>query len=289
MNLGEWLTTWLELYVDPSGLAKNTKLCYHRAVRVVCQDDYLPHVPMEQLSPLDLRRWLLFIAKDTPRAAQLDRVMFSRALTVAAKLGLCRPGMVDSDVCPQIVHRAAKAAVLTAEQLRRYMARAAQEPKCASVLLLCCCGCRRGEAMGARWCDIDLAAGTYTITVQRQSHDPLPLKSRSAHRTIALPPMVMAAIRAQAPSLPWVCSCCMQDIYAAHRRVLEAEDLPHITLHGLRHSVATMAVMAGEPIKLVQAALGHSRYQLTADLYADHMPPVATMTARIFDYCAHEG
>lgn len=287
MNLGEWLKTWLELYVEPSGLAKNTKLCYNRAVRSLMSEDSLSSIPLPQLSPLDLRRWLLSVARETPRAAQLDRVMLSRALTVAAKLGLCRAGMVDQDVCPQIVHRPAKAAVLTAEQLRRYMVRAAHE-KCASVLLLCCCGCRRGEAMGARWCDIDLAAGTFTITVQRQSHDPLPLKSRSAHRTIALPPMVMTAIRAQPASLPWVCSCCMQDVYAAHRRVIEAEDLPHVTLHGLRHSVATIAVMAGEPIKLIQAALGHSRYQLTADLYADHMPPVATMTARILEYCAHD-
>lgn len=278
MLMGEWLSTWLELYVDPSKLAENTKKCYHRAVRAV--PDALAVQPLEQLSPLDLRRWLLLIAKTTPRAAQLDRTTLSRALTIAAKLGLCRPGLVDADVCPQIEHEPKKTDVLSADQLRRYMA-AATKSKAAPVLLLCCCGLRRGEAMGARWDALDLQAGTLAVVGQRQDHDLLPLKSASALRVIALPQDVLQLLRSWPRSFDgWLCSCSQQVVYREHRKVLAAEGLPPITLHGLRHTMATIAAMRGEPIKLIQAALGHAHYSLTADLYADHLPPVAAVTGR---------
>lgn len=278
MKLGEWLSTWLELYVDPSALAESTKKCYHRAVRAVPED--LCVVPLQELSALDLRRWLLQVAKQTPRAAQLDRVMLSRSLTIAAKLGLCRPGMVDSDVCPQVVHKAKKTDVLTAEQLRDYMAAAAATP-CAPVLLLCCCGLRRGEAMGARWEHIDLKAGTLAITGQRQVHELLPLKSEASRRVIALPPKVLELLRSWPRNFcGWVCDVSQTTVYKSHRAALAAAGLPHVTLHALRHSMATICAMRGEPIKLIQAALGHAHYSLTADLYADHLPPVADVTGR---------
>lgn len=284
MNLGEWLDTWLELYVDPSGLAKNTKLCYHRAVRAV--PPTLRRADMGQLNPLDMRRWLLHVSLRTPRAAQLDRVMLSRALTVAAKLGLCRPGLMDPDVCPQVIHKPKKAVVLSAEQLIRYMDAAARTPV-ASVLLLCCCGCRRGEAMGARWEDLDLAAGTLRITCQRADHAPLPLKSAAARRKIALPDTVRLALRTLPRPISggFLCDASQQTIYRAHRSILTVEGLPPVTLHGLRHTVATLAAMSGEPIKAIQHALGHAHFAITADLYADHLPEVSGALAHDWKSC----
>ena len=278
MTLGMWLQDWLELYVDPSNLAQNTKKCYHRAVRAV--PEALAGQSLQELSPLDLRRWLLQVAQQTPRAAQLDRVMLSRSLKIAAKLGFCRAGMIDEDVCPQIVHEAKKTAVLTADEMRRYMAAAAQTD-IAPILMLCCCGCRRGEAMGARWTDLDLKAGTLAMTVQRQDREPLPLKSKAAHRVILLPPQLLDVLRAWPRSFDgWLCSCSQQVVYKRHRQLLADQHLPVVTLHGLRHSMATIAAMHGEPIKFIQAALGHSHYALTADLYADHLPPIAAVTGR---------
>ena len=55
-----------------------------------------------------------------------------------------------------------------------------------------------------------------------------------------------------------------------------------MTLHGLRHSFATAAVQQGVPIKVLQAALGHAKYQLTADLYADHLPERSTVSRSVF-------
>lgn len=280
MTLGEWLVTWYDLYVTPSALAPSTKACYNRAIRAMLDSPGFVAAPLEQLSPLVLRRWLLQVAEGTPRAAQLDRVTLSLALRVAGKLGLCRPGLVDEDVCPQIVHQPAETAILTLPQLRQYMAAAALDERAAPVLLLCCCGLRRGEAMGARWSDVDLAAATLAIRVQRMYDEPLPLKSKASLRVIRLPAEVCNVLRAWPRSDLWVCGCTQHAVYSAHRRILRDLDLPAVTLHGLRHSMATAAALRGQPIKLIQAALGHAHYALTADLYASHLPSVAEVTGR---------
>lgn len=280
MTLGEWLGTWLELYVDPAKLAENTKKCYHRAVRAVpCE---LSSIQLEQLSAIDVRRWLLQVARETPRAAQLDRVVLGRALKIAGKLRLCPAGLLDADTCPQIDHTARKAVVLNSDQMRAYMA-AARTSCCAPVLLFCCIGLRRGEAWGVRWEDIDLRAGTVAVVGQRIGSRKVPLKSKASRRVLALPPLILNVLRRWPVNLSgWVCDCPLHVVYREHAAIVEGLLLPAVTLHGLRHSFATLAAMSGEPMKLLQGALGHAKFQLTADLYADHLPVISAVSSRIF-------
>ena len=282
-TLGSWLQEWMELYVWPTGLAKSTKACYNRAVSAV--PARLGDIPLMELSPLVIRRWLLSVATETPRAAQLDRQTLRKALSVAAKCGLCRAGLVDEDVCPQIEHKASKAAILTTEQLRRYMA-AAAATDVAPPLMLMCCGLRRGEAMGARWEHIDLQEGTLLVAGQRRDCAQLtadPLKSDASRRLVALPDQLLHVLRRWPRDFSgWVCGCGSHKLYSVHKRLLADLGLPHVTLHGLRHSFATAAAADGVPIKVLQVSLGHAKYQLTADLYADHLPSICAVSRSIF-------
>ena len=232
MLMGEWLSMWLELYVDPARLATSTKACYHRAAAAV--PEWLRRIPLKDLSPLDLRRWLLAVAAATPRAAQLDRVMLSRCLTVAAKLGFCPSGLVDDDVCPPIDHTPRKALTLNAAEMRAYMAAAAASPV-APVLLLCCCGLRRGEALGARWEHLDVGAGTLAVVAQRVGDKSVPLKTAASRRVIKLPRQLLSLLIRSPRRSGWLCDCSTNKVYAEHRRVLVAAQLPPVTLHGLRH------------------------------------------------------
>lgn len=283
MTLGEWLSTWMELYVWPADLADNTKRCYNRAVRAV--PPTLWSTPLQELSPLILRRWLLQVAEVHPRAAQLDRVMLHKALSIAAKAGEASPVLCDAELLPQIKHKAAKAAVLDAGQLRAYLI-AAANARNGVPLMLMACGLRRSEALGARWEALDLSAGTLAIVGQRlPGSDVLsPLKSAAAYRVIELPPQVTVILRRMPRPIGggWLCDVSSWAVYRLHEQLLAAGDLPKISLHGLRHSFATAAVQQGVPIKILQGALGHAKYQLTADLYADHLPPVSHVSRSIF-------
>lgn len=283
MLLGEWLNTWLELYVEPAALAKSTKDMYNRAVRAVPQT--LLAMPLQELTVLDLRRWLLQVERVHPRAAQLDRVMLHRALTLAYKAGLASQSLCDSELLPQIVHKPAKAAVLDSDQLRAYLAAALKLPD-GLPLALMACGLRRSEALGVRWEAVNLAAGTVAIVGQRLpgASELSPPKTEASARVLELPPQIIGTIRRMPRPLGggWLCSVSHRVLYQRHEQLLRQLGLPRVTLHGLRHSFATAAVQKGVPIKILQGALGHSKYDMTADLYADHLPPVSHVTHDLY-------
>ena len=48
--------------------------------------------------------------------------------------------------------------------------------------------------------------------------------------------------------------------------------LPHLTLHGLRHGHATLALTAGVNPKVVSERLGHSSIATTMDIYSHVLP-----------------
>ena len=62
-------------------------------------------------------------------------------------------------------------------------------------------------------------------------------------------------------------------------RIARAAGLPPITLHGLRHGAASMALAAGTDVKVVSAELGHSTTHFTQDTYQSVFPDVAKAAA----------
>ncbi|WP_256638189.1 tyrosine-type recombinase/integrase [Streptomyces murinus] len=55
-------------------------------------------------------------------------------------------------------------------------------------------------------------------------------------------------------------------------RLVELSGLPPVHLHDLRHLAATLALLAGHDIKVVQEKLGHSSRQITSDTYTSVLP-----------------
>lgn len=283
MTLGEWLETWLTLYVAPSGLALNTKACYRRAVEAVPAATALHD--MASLTALDLMPWLVDVASKTPRAAQLDRAMLSKALKTARKLNLCPGCILDQDTCPKTPHAPAEAVVLAPEEARAYL-QAAKGSSCYPLLALCLCGLRRGEALGARWSDIEdgyLSIARQRLRVDRK-YRVLPLKSKKSARRLLLP----EALRSDLARWPrtitgWIVDATPEKLHREHKAVLKAAGLnAAVTLHGLRHTFATLAAEQGQPMKLLQVAMGHSKLQMTADLYADHLSPLSTLPSLVW-------
>jgi integrase len=62
-------------------------------------------------------------------------------------------------------------------------------------------------------------------------------------------------------------------------KLVAASGLPPVTLHGLRHGAATLALAAGADLKIVQDQLGHSTITLTADTYTSVLPETARTAA----------
>lgn len=157
-------------------------------------------------------------------------------------------------------------------------------------------GCRRGELLGLRWRHIDFQRRSMRIEVNRVSikyevreQEP---KTRLSRRTIHLQPQaltVLADLRtlhdamcASFPGwnpsdylfttpegLPWHPDALRQRF---ERDVESLPSVARISLHGLRHTYATLAVASGEPAKVVSQRLGHSNVAFTLSQYSHVMP-----------------
>lgn len=272
MTTAEYLAQFVDAFVKPFR-ASNTVGCYTRAF------DALPpsvkKMPLDQLTGLQLQAAINHQAKKHPRAAQLTYTTLHVAFKQAVELGILDRSPMNG--CRKPVHTAARASVLTIEQLSSYIAAARSEQEYPLLLLMATCGLRRGEALGLRWDRVDLQRGTILVDQQRMrinhGYQLRPLKSRASKRLLPVPPAVVQELsRISVRSMTgFVVDCTPETLARVHGRVLIRASLPHVTLHGLRHSMATAAAAQGCPMKILQGILGHSKYELTANLYADHL------------------
>lgn len=144
------------------------------------------------------------------------------------------------------------------------------------ILLAGVCGLRRGEVFGLRLSDIDFKKCTISIvqTMTRFSGEWIikPPKSESGQRRIQVPQFVIDAINNYLTSLEVVPERIMgkytPDYYSKHfRKLLASHQLPHIRFHDLRHFNATIMLKYGVPDKIASERLGHSRVQVTREVY----------------------
>jgi len=164
--------------------------------------------------------------------------------------------------------------------------------------LLANTGMRRGEALGLRWSDVDLEAGTLRITrtlittdVQRKGSPGMAWgtpKTAKGRRTVALDPATVTALRthrtrqreerlAMGPGYEdqdlVVCQIDGTPIHPKSisyqfGKAIRAAKLPRIRLHDLRHTHATLALKAGVHPRIVQERLGHANVSITLDTYS---------------------
>jgi integrase len=146
------------------------------------------------------------------------------------------------------------------------------------IRLLMLTGCRKGEALSARWADLDLTGGTWSkpasAVKQARNHSaPLSAPARALLSKIReeqaklfphrLPEYVFAGRfgRGHRSSIKrgWATIC-------------KAAGITGLRIHDLRHSFASQLVSSGHSLALIGALLGHSNVNTThryAHLYDD--------------------
>ena len=141
-------------------------------------------------------------------------------------------------------------------------------------------GLRASELRGLTWRNLNLKAGTLSVTQRADRFDQIGLpKSEAAHRTIPLPPALISELKA------WKLRCpiSIRDLVFASPTggvlnyknfmtrhflpMLERAKLPRIGLHALRHATASAWIHQGIDLKRLQSWIGHGSIQLTIDRY----------------------
>jgi integrase len=159
------------------------------------------------------------------------------------------------------------------EAMAVYLAACIDHPHGLALSLGLLLGLRRGEICGLRWQAIDLTANTITIDNQRlrlatgEIID-APPKSASSIRTLPIPDQLRPwLVKARGMPTAYLCPLTPSGLDQAHRKLVARLGLPHIPLHGLRHTMATASLRHGGDMRSLQSILGHASYSTTANIY----------------------
>lgn len=171
-------------------------------------------------------------------------------------------------------------------------------------------GGRRGEVLGLRWADVDLDAGTVSITRQLAEHPGgrlgyRPTKRPRSKATVGLHPGTVVALRRRraeqgehrlkigagwpgADSVhhdlvftwPGGAPIRPRTLTTIIARLSVEAGLPQLTPHGLRHSFATAALRARVPVEVVAARLGNTP-RMVQQVYSHVIPADDQAAARL--------
>jgi integrase len=154
-------------------------------------------------------------------------------------------------------------------------------------------GLRRGEVLGLRWDDIDFGAGVIHVRQQiqrvRGELQLGPVKTHAGQRTLSLLDLPRQALTAQASrqlayqadmGSAWPGDGLVfttrtgrpvepRNFIRSFRRICDEHGIRVITVHHVRHTVASLLKDLHVPARDAQAILGHTRISTTLEIYTD--------------------
>ena len=270
---------------------------------VIISAHILPHigrVRLQALSPGHLNRLYAVLLEHggrgrrplAPKTVRNAHTVLHRALAAAVRWGRVARNVAALADPPK--RGAREMQTWTAEELRAFLTHIQGDRLYPAWLTLATTGMRRGEVLAPRWADLDggrLAVRRSLVLVGGTPAFSEP-KTAKGRRSVPLPPETVAALQAyrkrqleerlalgpayQDSDLIF----CREDGEAIHphtfseafeRHVRDA-NLPRLSLHGLRHTWATLALRAGEHPKVVSEILGHANISITLDTYSHAIP-----------------
>lgn len=272
MRLEDLVSGWISarsINLAPSTVSGYMTL--HRLYIAGTRVGGLPVVDLDGSDMIELLRPLL--DRGCTRQAQLLQVLVSAALRSAVKKRLLYWSPMDE--LDHVKHCSKVTPWLTIDQARLLLTSSAEakDPYYVAWLLMMCCGLRRGEMLALRWSDIDEPRKQLVIRRQKIDIDGQTLitspKSVHSVRDIPLADDLLSVLRLQPRPHDDILHDVTRKMFAdALDRALARADLPRVTLHGLRHTMAATAAEDGVQVKILQSLMGHAHYQTTADIYA---------------------
>jgi len=289
LRVEQYLREWLEhLHRKPATLATYRRMLDQRLVPAVGD------VLLAQLTGERLRNaYASWLAEGlSSSTVQLMHQVFNKALGDAQRRGLIPTNPARSVEAPR--KALVEMRTWTRDEAVRYLGHVANDRLFAMWRLFLTTGMRRGEVAALRWGDVDLDAARVSI---RQTGNVIDRvwtvgtpkgRGRGATRLLSLDPGTVAALRAHRDRQSYERSAAgefwqenglvfcrengtpLNPTRIGQRLTVRAGQagLPHIRVHDLRHTYATLALLAGVHPKVVSERLGHANIAITLNLYS---------------------
>ena len=292
-TLSTALDTWLEALPTETTRSGDpykpgTIRDYERCLRRYGIREALGYVRVRELRTADAQRWIDGLVRAgemkpatidtavTPLKAFYRRALVRGEATINPFTGLMKPAV-----------RSGLRKVATAPEAAQMIA-ALTGPDRTLWAVAFYCGLRRGELIGLRRDDIDLANGVLRV---RRGWDmvegEVEPKSRKGKRTVPVP----AALRDHLDQL--MLDANDGPLFGAPHWVAKTNErardvwtdakLPLLTLHEARHTYASLMIAAGINPKALSTFMGHANIAVTLDLYGHLFPGSEDEAAALLD------
>ncbi|MDP9294059.1 MAG: tyrosine-type recombinase/integrase, partial [Actinomycetota bacterium] len=254
----------------------------------------LGHFRLEEIRPRDVQRMVDGLAQSEAAPATIDaaltplRALYRRA--VARGEVTSNPTLRMEKPAVRCKVRVVASPVEAADRLAALDL--ADRPLWATAFYA---GLRRGELIGLRWEDVDLATGVIHV---RRGWDAvegeIAPKSRQGRRAVPIPAVLRDHLVEHRMS-----SVGEGHVFASDRQVRRQaeragkrwtdEGHDRLTLHDARHTYASLMIAAGVNAKALSTFMGHATIGITLDLYGHLMPGSQAEAATLLDdYLARE-
>jgi integrase len=241
-------------------------------------------IPVAHLKAFHLSDWIdgnkRWRSVSTRRAkANMVRACFNWA---------CEQERIDRNPFQRVRYREAERRAEMPDDVLDRLATLASKPFEHAIRFLRLTGCRVGELCRARWRDVDLVRGVWTI------HRHKSRRYTGKPKTVALVTQAVALLVA-VQAMPVLFPPGPGDLIFTNTRgkAWTRYTLGHTlkrlkrkwrlncpaTLHGIRHQAATAAILNGAPLKLVAEQLGHASTAVTERFYVNVNGQIDAMRA----------
>jgi integrase len=295
ISLNEYLDRWLRDAARPRVSRRTADGYADLLARYI--KPALGHKPLDKLQVLDIQKVYgeMLSRGLSARLVRHAHSALHNALKQAVKWGLLSRNPSDLVELPKVPHKERR--VLSPVEAQEFLKAADVMPHGLIFEFALITGMRPEEYLALQWADLDFQRGTAQVRRALVRHkkswsfeDPKTARSR---RTVYLPAQLiekfMAHKRKQSKArlklgAAWQAFdlvFCSEEgtplaipnlTYRYFRPILTKAGLPRIRLYDLRHSCATLLLIAEENPKVVSERLGHSTIVLTLDTYSHVLP-----------------
>lgn len=280
MTIGEYLDQWLVVTKETYGENTWTKNVWH----VQRLKEVIGEIPLHKLSIPEVQHALQGISDVAPRTKRDFFDTLRTAIRQAVIWGFLGSDPLEGLRRPKVPRK--EATVLTPKELYQLLEAAKGYRHYLIVRMLAVTGIRLGEVLGLKWVDVDFERNTLKIqraaNCRKRTLNVEP-KNFSSRRTIILDNDTIAELLKHKNRQVEQCIVNPDNLIfpapdgrpakeSAVRktvnRALRKAGLPHLKVHGFRHTAGSIKLDAGEGLSNVSAFLGHSSTATTAAIYA---------------------
>lgn len=294
----ETMAAYLVRWLDTSARQRVRPRTLH-GYRQIVDNHLVPaigRIPLAKLAPADLQAMLnaRSAAGASPQTVRNIHAVLRRALNQAVRWQLVTRNVASMVDLPRAERH--EVAALSPAGARAVLDAVRGDRLEGLVTLTLLTGMRQGEALGLRWQDVDLEAGTLSVRHALQRLDGkaqlVEPKTTRSRRNLPLSPALVAALREhrkrQLEERLWAGSRWQEADYVFSTRIgtpldgtevtkrfqalLAAGGAPRMRFHDLRHGAASLLLAQGVHPRVVMEQLGHSTIALTMNTYSHVVP-----------------